>query len=168
MSLEEIQEKVERYYIDMENELLINIARKISEGKPMEIDKFDTDKGVKIKGSGGVNEWQLERLKELGGLTKENAKIIAEYSGKTKKEINKIFDRAREIGTDVDKEILELGIKAGILNEINPMIEDRKVKDIISSSIQEVLTTFNKQNNSLLASAGASYREIVNKSSQVT
>lgn len=163
MSLEEIQEKVERYYIDMENELLINIARKISEGKPMEIDKFDTDKGVKIKGSGGVNEWQLERLKELGGLTQENAKIIAKYSGKTKKEINKIFDRAREIGTNVDKEILELGIKAGILNEINPMIEDRKVKDIISSSIQEVLTTFNKQNNSLLASAGASYREIVNK-----
>lgn len=163
MSLEEIQEKVERYYIDMENELLINIARKISEGKPMEIDKFDTDKGVKIKGSGGVNEWQLERLKELGGLTEENAKIIAEYSGKTKKEINKIFDRAREIGTNVDKEILELGIKAGILNEINPMIEDRKIKDIISSSIQEVLTTFNKQNNSLLASAGASYREIVNK-----
>lgn len=163
MSLDEMQEQIERYYIEMENELLLNIAKKIKAGKPMEIDKFDIEKGEQIYGSGGVNEWQIERLKELGGLNEENAKIIAKYSGKTQKEIEKIFQRAREIGTDVDKEILELGIKAGILNEINPILEDYKVKNILNASIREVLTTFNNQNNSLLTSAGNSYREIVNK-----
>ena len=81
MSLEEMQEQVERYYIDMENELLINIAKKIAMNKPMEIDKFDTEKGQPIVGSGGVNEWQLERLKELDGLNRENALIIAKHSG---------------------------------------------------------------------------------------
>lgn len=163
MSLEEMQEQVERYYIEMENELLFNIAKKIKAGKPMEIDKFDIEKGEPIYGSGGVNEWQLERLKELGGLNEENAKIIVKYSGKTQEEIEKIFQRAREIGTDVDKEILELGIKAGVLNEINPILEDYKVKSILNASIREVLTTFNSQNNSLLTSAGNNYREIVNK-----
>lgn len=163
MTLEEMQEQVERIYIDMENELLLNIAKKISAGKPMEIDKWDLEKGEPIYGSGGVNEWQLERLKELGGLTKENAEIIAKYSNKTKEEIEKIFERAKEIGTEVDKDILELGVKAGVLNEVNPILESAIVKKVLNNAIKETLTTFNKQNNSLLASAGDNYKEIVNK-----
>ena len=162
MSLEEMQEQIERYYIEMENELLMNIAKKLSAGKPMEIDKWDLEKGVPIEGSGGVNEWQLERLKELGGLNKENAKIIAKYSGKTVKEVEKVFNRAREIGTEADKKILELGVKAGILNETDPFIEDVVVKNAMKASIRETLSTFNKQNNSLLRSAGDEYTQIVN------
>lgn len=162
MSFEEEQEQVERIYIDMENRLLLNIAKKIARGKPMEIDRWDEESGQPIYGSGGVNEWQLERLKELNGLNKENAKIIASYSKKTVEEIEKIFDRAREIGTASDKRILEMGVKAGILNEINPTDESKQVKKIIKHAIREVLTTFNKQNNSLLASAGEEYKEIVN------
>lgn len=163
MSLEEMQEQVERIYIDMENELLLNIAKKISVGKPMEIDKWNLETNSPIVGSGGVNEWQLERLKELGGLNEQNAKIIAKYSGKTAKEVEKIFQRAREIGTEIDKGTIELGIKAGILNEINPKMEDIQVSSIIDSAIREVLTTFNLQNNSLLASAGREYTDIINK-----
>lgn len=162
MSFEEEQEQVERIYIDMENRLLLNIAKKIARGKPMEIDRWDEESGQPIYGSGGVNEWQLERLKELNGLNKENAKIIASYSKKTVEEIEKIFDRAREIGTASDKRILEMGVKAGILNEINPTDESKQVKKIIKHAIREVLTTFNKQNNSLLVSAGEEYKEIVN------
>lgn len=162
MSFEEEQEQVERIYIDMENRLLLNIAKKIARGKPMEIDRWDEETGQPIYGSGGVNEWQLERLKELNGLNKENAKIIASYSKKTVEEIEKIFDRAREIGTASDKRILEMGVKAGILNEIDPTDESKQVKKIIKHAIREVLTTFNKQNNSLLASAGEEYKEIVN------
>lgn len=162
MSLEEMQEQIERYYIEMENELLMNIAKKLSAGKPMEIDKWDLEKGAPIEGSGGVNEWQLERLKELGGLTDENAKIISKYSGKTIKQVEKIFNRAREIGTEADKKILKLGVKAGILNETDPFIEDAVVKNAMKSSIRETLSTFNKQNNSLLRSAGDEYTQIVN------
>lgn len=157
-----MQEQIERYYINMENELLMNIAKKLSVNKPMEIDKWDEKNNKPLEGSGGVNEWQLERLKELGGLTSENAEIISKYSGKTINEIENIFQRAKEIGTEVDSEILELGVKAGILNEINPVLEDSRVKEIIKNSINETLTTFNKQNNSLLASAGYEYKQIVN------
>lgn len=168
MSLEEMQEQVERYYINMENELLLNIAKKLADNKPMEIDKWDAKNNRPLYGSGGVNEWQLERLKELGGLNEENARIIAEYSEKTVQEVERIFYKARQIGTEVDKEILELGIKAGILNEINPISEEYRIKNILDASIREVLTTFNEQNNSLLTSAGNNYRKIVNKvSSQV-
>ena len=162
MSLEQMEEELERYYINMENELLMNIAKKLSVNKPMEIDKWDEKNNQPLEGSGGVNEWQLERLKELGGLTSENVETISKYSGKTINEVEKIFQRAREIGTEVDDKILKLGVKAGILNEINPVLENSRVKEIIKNSINETLTTFNKQNNSLLASAGVEYKQIVN------
>lgn len=162
MSLKETQE-VERLYINMEQELLLNIAKKLAEGKPMEIDKWDLDKGEPIYGSGGVNEWQLERLKELNGLNEENAKIIAGYSQKTVEEVEKVFERAREIGTEADKKILEMGIKTGILNEVNPIYENTLLKSIISRATRNILTTFNNINNSLLASAGDNYKQIVNE-----
>lgn len=168
MSLNDLEEQVERIYIDMENELLLNIAKKLSQGKPMEIDKWDTENNQPLVGSGEVNEWQLQRLKELNGLNEENAKIIAKYSGKTVEEVNKVFDRAREIGMTRDETLIQEGIKLGILNAIEPDTEELLVRSIISNAVEEILTTFNKQNNSLLASAGDEYRDIVNKvSSQV-
>ena len=168
MSLNDLEEQVERIYIDMENELLLNIAKKLSAGKPMEIDKWDEVNQQPLVGSGEVNEWQLQRLKELNGLNEENAKIIAKYSGKTVEEVNKVFDRAREIGMTRDETLIQEGIKLGILNAIEPDTEEMIVRGILSSAVEEILTTFNKQNNSLLASAGDEYRNIVNKvSSQV-
>ena len=43
MSLDELEEQVERIYVDIENELLLNIAKKLSTGKPTEIDKWDAE-----------------------------------------------------------------------------------------------------------------------------
>ena len=168
MSLNDLEEQVERIYIDMENELLLNIAKKLSAGKPVEIDKWDEVNQQPLVGSGEVNEWQLQRLKELNGLNEENAKIIAKYSGKTVEGVNKVFDRAREIGMTRDETLIQGGIKLGILNAIEPDTEELLVRNILSNAVEEILTTFNKQNNSLLASAGEEYRDIVNKvSSQV-
>ncbi len=168
MSLNDLEEQVERIYIDMENELLLNIAKKLSAGKPMEVDKWDEITQQPLVGSGEVNEWQLQRLKELNGLNEENAKIIAKYSGKTVEEVNKVFDRAREIGMTRDETLIQEGIKLGILNAIEPDTEELLVRSILSNAVEEILTTFNKQNNSLLVSAGDEYRDIVNKvSSQV-
>ena len=168
MSLNDLEEQVERIYIDMENELLLNIAKKLSAGKPMEIDKWDEVNQQPLVGSGEVNEWQLQRLKELNGLNEENAKIIAKYSGKTVEEVNKVFDRAREIGMTRDETLIQEGIKLGILNAIEPDTEELLVRGVLSNAVEEILTTFNKQNNSLLVNAGEEYRDIVNKvSSQV-
>lgn len=168
MSLNDLEEQVERIYIDMENELLLNIAKKLSAGKPMEIDKWDEVNQQPLVGSGEVNEWQLQRLKELNGLNEENAKIIAKYSDKTVEEVNKVFDRAREIGVTRDETLIQEGVKLGILNAIEPDTEELLVRGILSNAVEEILTTFNKQNNSLLTSAGDEYRDIVNKvSSQV-
>lgn len=168
MSLTGLEEQVERIYIDMENELLLNIAKKLSVGKPMEIDKWDEVNQQPLIGSGEVNEWQLQRLKELNGLNEENAKIIAKYSNKTVEEVNKVFDRAREIGMTRDETLIQNGVRLGILNAIDPDTEELIVRNILLNAVEEILTTFNTQNNSLLVSAGDEYRDIVNKvSSQV-
>ena len=102
MTLNDLEEQVERIYIDMENELLLNIAKKLSAGKPMEVDKWDEVNQQPLVGSGEVNEWQLQRLKELNGLNEENAKIIAKYSGKTVEEVKIFLDfTAGRVKTDL-------------------------------------------------------------------
>ncbi len=59
-----------------------------------------------------------------------------------------------------DETIIQEGVRLGILNEINPMTEELIVREILANATKEVLTTFNKQNNSLLVSAGEEYRDI--------
>lgn len=154
MTLNEKQELIERYYIQMENDLLINIAKKLSHGKPMEIAIDETTK---------ILDWQLQRLKDFGALNEENIKIIAKYSKLTEKEVREVFEMAKEVGSTADKTILDKGIKLGVLKEIDENLARITYDNIMSNAIDEVLTTFNSQNNSLLRSASKGYEEIVNK-----
>lgn len=168
MTLEELERNVEELYINMENELLLNIANKISVSKPMEIDQWSEEIGQPIYGSGGVNEWQLEMLRGLDGLNAENAKIIAKYSGKTVEEIEKVFARAEEIGLEIDGKTIAEGIKAGVLRSVDSDLMQEQIKNILYTAYSTTLTTFNNANNSLLANAGNAYLSIVNRvSSQV-
>ena len=154
MTLNEKQELIERYYIQMENDLLLNIAKKLSHGKPMEIAIDETTK---------ILDWQLQRLKDFDALNEENIKIIVKYSKLTEKEVREVFEMAKEVGSTADKTVLDKGIKLGVLKEIDENLARITYDNIMSNAIDEVLTTFNSQNNSLLRSASKGYEEIVNK-----
>ena len=154
MTLNEKQELIERYYIQMEDDLLLNISKKLSQGKPMEIVIDETTK---------ILDWQLQRLKDFDALNEENIKIIAKYSKLTEKEVREVFEMAKEVGSTADKTVLDKGIKLGVLKEIDGNLARITYDNIMSNAIDEVLTTFNSQNNSLLRSASKGYEEIVNK-----
>lgn len=154
MTLNEKQELIEKYYIQTENDLLLNISKKLSQGKPMEIAIDETTK---------ILDWQLQRLKDFGALNEENIKIIAKYSKLTEKEVREVFEMAKEVGSTADKTVLDKGIKLGVLKEIDENLARITYDNIMSNAIDEVLTTFNSQNNSLLRSASKGYEEIVNK-----
>lgn len=141
-------------YAQMETGLLVNIANKLSMGKEMFIDTVD--------GTRKVNEWQLERLKQIKGLTDENAEIIAQMSGKTQGYVNEIFDRALITGTKIDEELLKKGIKAGVLNEIDNISESPAVYRALISAKQNMLTTLSDTNRSILANSRQEYVKLVN------
>jgi hypothetical protein len=144
---------IEELYVEVETLLLNNIAKKIGQNKKLfQIVEQDNTK---------ITDWQLDRLKELDGLTKENIEIIAKQTKKTPQEIEKLFKEA--INELPDEKLIQAGVKIGVLNAIPPISQSQLVKNALTVAINSTKTTFNKVNNSLLASSRASYVTTVNK-----
>jgi hypothetical protein len=142
---------IEELYLNMETELLINIAKKLKLKKSFfkEVDKVQ------------IMDWQLERLQQLDGLTQENIKIVSKYSGKTIKEVETLFNRA--LKTDLKDTELKIseGIKAGVLKEAPK--ESLAIKNALYQAQRTILSTLNEVNKSMIASAGEEYKDIINK-----
>jgi len=153
--LQSISQDLVELYTSMETDLMTNIARKLALNKEMFIDTVDKTRKV--------NEWQLERLKQIKGLTLENAEIISKQSGVSVRIVNSIFERALETGTKADETLIEQGVKAGILNEIVPINESSRVLKALQLAKSTTLTTLNAVNKSILANCNKEYLIIVNK-----
>ncbi len=153
--LQNISQDLVDIYVAMETDLMTNIARKLALGKDMFIDTVDMTRKV--------NEWQLERLKQLNGLTLENAKIIAKQSGVSVSIVNSIFERALNTGTKADETLIKEGVKAGILNEVVPITESARVIKALKEAKKNMLTTLNETNASILINSNKEYVNIVNK-----
>lgn len=144
---------LELLYANLETELLNNIAKKIGANKKL----------FKIveKDNSRITDWQLDRLKELNGLTKENIAIIAKNTKKTPKEIEKLFNEA--LKTSPDEALIKKGAELGVLDSIPPIKQDVLVKNTLKVAINNSRTTFNKMNISMLGSSRKSYVDAVNK-----
>ena len=77
---QEASDPITRIYEDLETELMANIVRHIRDyGRPVDSD-----------------QWRLEKLGELGGLNRENIRIIAESVGASQAEAYAACLRAAE------------------------------------------------------------------------
>jgi hypothetical protein len=153
--IQNISQDLVDIYIQMETDLMLNISRKLAVGKPLFIPTLEETPRL-------VNEWQLERLKQLKGLTLENAKIISKQSGVSVGVVNIIFDKALETGTKADEQLIEQGIKAGILNEVVNINESPNVIKSLKLAKKTTLTTLNEMNKSMLANSNKEYKDIIN------
>lgn len=148
LQLQDLSQNLIDLYIEMETLLLNNIARKINRDNKLfkEIDNTN------------IADWQLERLKDINGLTEENIKIIAKGTKKTSKEIENIFKMA--LKDNVDSDIISLGIKKGLLNRVN----DRQIiLNALSIANSSTKNTFNQLNNNVLKSTKEVYTKIINQ-----
>lgn len=144
---------VEELYANVETELLNNIAKKIGQNKKLyKVVENDTTK---------ITDWQLDRLRQLDGLTKENISIIAKETKKTPKEIEKIFKEA--VNDLPDETLIKKGVELGILNQVPKISQSQLVKNALTVATNSTKTTFNRVNNSLLASSRAVYVDTINK-----
>ena len=147
--LDKITQDIIELYIEMETQLLNNVAKKIAKDKAL----YTTVNEVT------VTDWQLERLKELDSLTKENIKYIAKQSKKTVKEIETLIEKTLDNVPDETKE----AIAKGFLNAIPPIRDSQLVKNALIVARNEVRTTLNQVNKSMLQSAGNTYVKSVNQ-----
>lgn len=149
-------------YTGIETDLIDNIAKKLSKGNKL-LTEIEKD-GELIK----ITDWQVERLNELNKLNQENINLIAKKTGKTPKEVASIFNQAIDTQTRQSEATLLKGVNAGILKPANALNESQVVGILKTAGQENVLTTLNKMNNTMLRSAGQKYVEIVsNVSSKV-
>ena len=73
--LEQLIKPLIRIYDNIELELIKDIANRLN--------NYD---GIK-----GSLKWYLDKLQEMGGFNKNNLSLIAEYSGKSQKEVREIL-----------------------------------------------------------------------------
>lgn len=148
IQIQELSQKLIDMYIDMETLLLDNIAKKIGKDKKLftTIDKSN------------ITDWQLQRLKDIDGLTKENIKIIARATKKAPDEIERIFEEA--LRDNPDKALIKKAVEKGLLNNVS----DRQIiQNALLIASEATKNTFNEVNNNVLKGTKEAYTRTINK-----
>ncbi|MFD2658620.1 phage minor capsid protein [Gracilibacillus thailandensis] len=147
--LQRISQPVTDVYLSIESGILLNIAKRLG--------KHDS-----LLTEDDIQAWQTQALNELESLSNENIQFIASQSGKTTEEVRKALDKAG-FGALVDNEdILEQGVKAGVLNEAPPMRESAALAGILTAYERQALQTFNLVNTTMLDQSRIAYLDIIN------
>ena len=153
MSPGEIQamsEELIRVYIAIEDDLLVNVAKRFSVA-----DEITPD---------SVLDWQIEKLQQLGALNKENLRTIQKYSGKTMQEIEKILHDAGYKALEFDERIYQAAFSQGYLPYAPiPLMASPMLQQIITGAVDNTRHYFNLINTTALQSAQEGFLGIINQ-----
>lgn len=153
MSPGEIQamsEELIRVYIAIEDDLLVNVAKRFSVA-----DEITPD---------SVLDWQVEKLQQLGALNKENLRTIQKHSGKTMQEIEKILHDAGYKALELDERIYQAAFSQGYLPYAPiPLMASPMLQQILSGAVDNTRHYFNLINTTALQSAQEGFLGIINQ-----
>ena len=148
--LEAMTENLIKIYQDIEDDLLTNIAGRLSV-----LDTVD---------QGTIAQWHLDRMQQLGALRKENYKLIAARSGKTLQEIERILTDAGYRALEFDERIYQMAMSEGLLmGSPLPLSASPGVKQLIQAAIDNTRNYMNLINTTALESANQAFLDTVNR-----
>lgn len=131
-----ISEPVEKMYMDCTSALIINLSGHFKTGKAL-----------------STQEWEIQKLSELGALTDESIKIISFYSGQSPEVIRQAVASALKLElSDVEK-ILQAATKAG--NIVAPSVSweaSQGVKNVLTNLVRQAQNDANIVNTVMLQS----------------
>ncbi|MBU9711072.1 phage minor capsid protein [Evansella tamaricis] len=148
--LQNLSYPVALIYSEIEEQLLVNIARRMR--NDMEV--LETD----------AYEWQFLKLSDLGALTRENIRIIASNSGRAESELINMLSDAGFDGLEQQEKLLSKAAEKGEL-PIKPgdIKDSRELLDILRTYTDQAKSKFNLTNSTLLEQAEQVYRDVVNR-----
>ena len=153
MSPSEIQamsEGLMEVYAAIEDDLIVNIARRFSVA-----DEITPD---------SVLDWQIEKLQQLGALNRENLRTIQKYAGKTMKEIERILHDAGYKALELDERIYQAAFSEGYLPYTPvPVAASPMLQQIIKGAADNTRYYFNLINTTALQSAQEGFLGIINQ-----
>ncbi|PJZ00373.1 minor capsid protein [Bacillus vallismortis] len=152
---EQIAWPIIEIYSGIQTEILENIGSVLAQNK----DALEDD----------ANKWQVMKLEQIGGLTRENVKVISKKSGLAPTLIRKTLSDIGFEGVQQNEILLQRALKRGApLLSALPVKEDPAIMKILDAFERQSIDSFNLINVTLLRESENVYRDILtNTAAQV-
>lgn len=136
--IQDLADPIESIYISMTNELLANIGRHLTSPTWTH-----------------TAAWEIQKLSELGQLTRENAAIINEWAKQIPPEVRATMEETRRLALEgIEKDLA----KAAEDGYVTPALRDSTV-DVLNTYGQQATDTLNMVNTTMLESSVNLYRQ---------
>lgn len=155
--LEQFSRASTKVYLQMEDEIMANIARRIRSKKSL----FDE---IEVSGeTQRITAWQLDLLDDVNQLNRDNIRTISKYSGEAVEEVAEQLERAgyRAAG-EFDGE-LRAAANRGTLQDAPPLRQSERLQAIARTMGERAESEFNLINTTLLDQSQQVYRDVVNR-----
>lgn len=136
-------------YMAIEEQILINIAKQLREGKKLMEDD--------------IQAWQLKKLMELGTLTQQNIITIAKHAGMAVNEVSKMLEEAGYSAVDEIEGDLAEAVQMGVAVQPPAVAESAAIAAVLTAYQQQAMDVFNLVNTTMLQQAEQAYIDILNQ-----
>lgn len=132
-------------YQDLEELLMQNIVRHIKDyGKPIDSD-----------------DWQLQKLAEMGKLNKENIQIIAQQAGISQTAVERMLNEVAQESIKQLEPCLQNAAKDGLLRTAVDVDKSKNIKRTVETLQTQAKDTLNLCNTNMLYKAKNAYKNLV-------
>lgn len=143
-------EAVDSVYIDLEAQLMQNIARHLRDWEQ----PIDTD------------QWLLQKLAEIGKLNQENIKLIAKMSGISQTTAVRMLNAAANEAIQSMEPGLRYLARQGLADTAVEAPKSKCVKQIMKTLHKQAKDSLNLTNTTMLHKAQDAFRSLVNNTAQ--
>jgi hypothetical protein len=148
--VENLAQPVVDIYNSLENDMLVNIAKRLA-GKDTLL-KDDPE------------AWKIQQLQNLGMLDKDNLNLIKKYAGLTSAQLNSILYGAGIDGLDETDGALQKATKKGAHLKVPvPVSESPAILNIIKAYQMQAGSILNFTNQTMLGQAKSIFVDIINR-----
>lgn len=146
MESQQIAEEIDGYYIDLESQIMQNIAKHLSDwGQPIASD-----------------EWQLRKLAEIGKLDREHILLIARISGISQTAAIRMLNETVEKSIKTIDRGLQKAARDGLAGIPVAAKKSKDVKDMMQMYRKQTKDSLNTCCTTMLYKANAAYVGLVN------
>lgn len=142
---QQLAESVDGIYIDLEAQILQNIARHLQGWEQ----PIDTDR------------WLLQKLAEIGKLNQENIRLIAKMSGLSQTAAERMLNDAAQDAINNMEPGLHYMARCGLAGEVVSADKSKNVKRAVNGFHKQAKDTLNMCNTNMLYKASEKYRDLV-------
>lgn len=142
---QQLAESVDGIYIDLEAQILQNIARHLQGWEQ----PIDTDR------------WLLQKLAEIGKLNQENIRLIAKMSGLSQTAAERMLNDAAQDAINNMETGLRYMARCGLAGEAVSADKSKNVKRAVNGFRKQAKDTLNMCNTNMLYKASEKYRGLV-------